>query len=113
MTRFFWDISQVSSFAGFSTSHEPAHTCPISRVVSMGRRNTQLKTTYREKQTLKPLAKVSQPERYTGKILIERDPTDFLLSGTLLESMLWMVLHRPFEPAPNIRQVASGPETGM
>jgi len=65
----------------------------------MGRRNTQLKTTYREKQTLKPLAKVSQPERYTGKILIERDPTDWLLSGTLLESMLWKVLHRPFEPA--------------
>src|SRR6266581_4588550 len=27
-------------------------------VVSMGRRNTQLKTTYREKQRLKPLAKV-------------------------------------------------------
>jgi hypothetical protein len=76
----------------------------IDAAVSMGRRNTQLKTTYREKQRLKPLARLGQPERCTGKVLIERDPTDWLLRGTLLESMLWMVLHRPFEPALLIGQ---------
>ncbi len=40
--------------------------CPVTRVVSMGRRNTQLGLTLHQKQKLKALARLDQPERYPG-----------------------------------------------
>jgi len=41
-------------------------TCPVTRVVSIGRRNTKLEPTLHRKQKLESVARLDQPERYPG-----------------------------------------------
>src|ERR1700722_17619579 len=81
-------------------------TCLGTRVISMGRRNTKLEPTLHRKQKPKSLAR-ARPTRTLLWLGLDRaQPNRWFSRGNIAESMHWMVLHRPVEPAAFTGQVA-------
>ena len=73
--------------------------CLVSRVISMGRRNTKLGPGWRLKQKLKPIARV-RPAGTLSWLGFDRVQSNTRLScASVVERMHWMVLHRPVELA--------------
>jgi len=68
-------------------------------VVSMGRRNTKLEPAWHGKQMLKSLAGVRADGMLPWLGFDSVQPNRWLSRGSSVESMRWMVLHRPVEPA--------------
>ena len=77
--------------------------CPVRAVVSMGRRNTKLEPAWHGKQMLKSLAGVRADGMLPWLGFDSVQPNRWLSRGSSVESMRWMVLHRPVEPAALIR----------
>src|SRR5271167_3696140 len=73
--------------------------CLVNAVVSMGRRNTKLEPAWHGKQMLKSLAGVRADGMLPWLGFDSVQPNRWLSRGSSVESMRWMVLHRPVEPA--------------
>ena len=78
---------------------------PVIRVVSIGRRNTQVERNLPRKQRLKSLPGVRSPGTLPWMGLTDCSQSECFPWGSTDESPNWMVLHRPVEPAAQTGQV--------
>src|SRR5208282_3838000 len=74
-------------------------------VISMGRRNTKLEPSWHGKQKLNSLARVRPAGTLPWLGFHRVQPNRWFFRASIVESMHWMVLHRPVELARVIGQV--------
>jgi len=80
-------------------------TLPVSRVVPLGRVNTQPEPNLQRQQRSTPIPKVKSPGHYPSQVLTQYSQTAECFGVSIVESTRWMILGQPVKLAALIGHV--------